>query len=164
MGRFDTPQKAWQASHSGDWMLWLAQRLNINKRLLTLAKGKCAETVLHLMKDDRSKAAINAAIDYGNGLIDDRQLTIVSCAAGGAAGELAESSSAEFSAHAADIASCLFGDSYYSAYYAAKASAEANADSYYASTQPDEVARKRNELTTANICRDILTESVFEKL
>ena len=65
---------AWNNCPRGDWMLWIASRLKVDKRLLTLAKGHCAKTVLHLMQDQRSIDAVNAAIDYGNGLIDNNQL------------------------------------------------------------------------------------------
>ena len=66
--------EAWNNCPRGDWMLWIASKVGVDKRLLTLAKGKCAETVIHLMKDQRSKDAVKAAIDYGNRLIDDNQL------------------------------------------------------------------------------------------
>ena len=51
----------------GEWLLWLAQKMNCDLRLLTLAKGKCAETVIHLMKDERSINAVKVAIDFGEG-------------------------------------------------------------------------------------------------
>lgn len=65
---------AWNNCPRGDWMLWIASKLRIDKRLLTLAIGRCAETVLHLMQDKRSKKAVQAAIDYGHGLIGDEEL------------------------------------------------------------------------------------------
>ena len=68
-------ESAWNACHRGDWMLWIAFRLGVDKRKLTLAKGRCAETVIHLMKDQRSIDAVRAAIAYGNGEIDDKQLS-----------------------------------------------------------------------------------------
>ena len=103
--------KAWQNCPRGDWMLWIAAKLKVDKRLLTLAKGKCAETVLHLMRDQRSKDAVRAAIDYGHGIISDEQLRITAAAA------------------AAAYTACA--------------------------------ARKQNQLQTANICREILTEVVL---
>ena len=60
-------EEAWNNCPRGDWMLWIAAKLQIDKRLLTLTKGKCAATVLRLMKDKRSKKAVKAAIDYGHG-------------------------------------------------------------------------------------------------
>ena len=37
----------------GDWMLWLAKRVNMDIKPLTLAKARCAKTVIHLMKDQK---------------------------------------------------------------------------------------------------------------
>jgi hypothetical protein len=67
-------EEAWNNCHRGDWMLWIAKKLNVNIRVLTLAKGLCANTVRHLMKDERSIKAVNAAIAYGKGEIDDEEL------------------------------------------------------------------------------------------
>lgn len=49
----------------GDWLLWLAKKTDIPKRPLTLAKARCAKTVIHLMKDERSINAVNLAEEYG---------------------------------------------------------------------------------------------------
>ena len=63
----------------GDWLLWLFKKTNqCDLRLLTLAKGKCAETIIHLMQDQRSKVAVKAAIDFGNGVINEDELTYAS--------------------------------------------------------------------------------------
>ena len=66
--------KTWAEIYStcerGDWMLWLFVRTNpCNKRLRTLAAGRCANTVRHLMTDPRSIAGADAAIAYGEGRI-----------------------------------------------------------------------------------------------
>ena len=67
-------ETVWATCPRGDGMLWLARKCNVDKRKITLAKGLCAETVKHLMKDPRSIAAVEAAIKYGNGEIDDTEL------------------------------------------------------------------------------------------
>ena len=72
--KYKTFRGAWNNCPRGDWMLWIAKRVGIDIRLLTLAKGYCAKTVIHLMTDQRSKDAVKAAIDYGHGKIDDVQL------------------------------------------------------------------------------------------
>ena len=70
----------------GDWLLWLFRKVNVNdKRLLTLAKGHCANTVRHLMKDERSIRAVDAAIAYGNNEITDNELAAAYAAAYAAA-------------------------------------------------------------------------------
>ena len=58
----------------GDWLLWLGQKIEINNRKLTLAKAHCANTVRHLMKDERSTFAIDTAIKYGEGKASDKDL------------------------------------------------------------------------------------------
>ena len=64
--------KTWEdiynTCHRGDWLLWLFKRTNPGDfQLLTLAKGHCANTVRHLMKDKRSKIAVDVAIAFGEG-------------------------------------------------------------------------------------------------
>ena len=49
----------------GDWLLWLAKKIDIPIKPLTLAKARCAKTVIHLMKDQRSIDAVNLAEKYG---------------------------------------------------------------------------------------------------
>jgi len=73
------------ACHRGDWLLWLAHKIKIDKKNLALAKGHCANTVRHLMKDDRSIAAVDAAIKYGNGEISENELNAAYAAAYAAA-------------------------------------------------------------------------------
>ena len=35
-----TIEEIWETCHRGDWMLWLARKLNIDKRVLTIAKAR----------------------------------------------------------------------------------------------------------------------------
>ena len=52
-------EEVYNTCHRGDWLLWLYKKTNKdNLRKLTLAKGLCANTVRHLMKDERSVAAV----------------------------------------------------------------------------------------------------------
>ncbi len=70
-----TWEEIYRTCHRGDWLLWLFKQTNPNDlRLLTLAKGHCANTVRHLMKDERSIKAVDAAIAYGEGRIDIEEL------------------------------------------------------------------------------------------
>ena len=70
--------------HRGDWLLWLAKKVDVHVRLLTLAKGHCAATVLHLMKDERSRKAVEIAIKYGEGQATDDELIAAAVAAAAA--------------------------------------------------------------------------------
>jgi hypothetical protein len=165
---------AWQNCPRGDWMLWLASKLGVDKRLLTLAKGKCAATVVHLMKDQRSKDAVKAAIDYGEGIINDQELREAAEAADAAyvaadaAYDAYAAYVAAYAAYAADVAAYVAAaaadaaDAAYAAYAAAYAAADAAyaaADDAYAAAD----AKRDNQLLTANVCREILTDEVLSK-
>jgi hypothetical protein len=132
--------------HRGDWLLWLAYKIKADKRSLTLAKGKCAETVIGLMKDDRSRAAVKAAIDYGNGLISDDELKAAADAA--------------YAAYAADSAYAAYAAAYAAADSAADAAAYAAADA--AAYAADSAARKNSQMQTADICREIIGNQIIQ--
>jgi len=53
--------------HRGDWLLWLAQEIDIALKPLILAKGHCANTVRHLMNEERSIKALDTVIAFGEG-------------------------------------------------------------------------------------------------
>jgi dihydrodipicolinate reductase len=60
---------------NGGWLLSLFKQANPEKlREFTLAKGYCANEFIHLIKDERSRKAIKAAIDFGNGKINENYL------------------------------------------------------------------------------------------
>lgn len=67
-------QQTWENCPRGDWMLWVAFKLGVNEKKRTLVKGHCANTVRHLMKDKQSRDAVDAAIAYGQGKIDEKKL------------------------------------------------------------------------------------------
>lgn len=60
--------------HRGDWLLWLARKLDVDFQKLTLARGLCANTVRHLMKDERSIKAVDTAIAFGKGEVTQEEL------------------------------------------------------------------------------------------
>ena len=107
--KYKTFRGAWNNCPRGDWMLWIAKRLDIDIRTLTLAKGYCAKTVIHLMTDQRSKDAVKAAIDYGHGKIDDVQLRNAAYAAANANANAADAASAANAAHAHASAAAIVG-------------------------------------------------------
>ena len=83
-------EEAVSTCQRGDWMLWLAKKVNVGVRPLTHAKGKCANTVRHLMKDERSINAVDAAIDFGNGVINEDELAAYAAAASASAASAAD--------------------------------------------------------------------------
>jgi hypothetical protein len=135
-----TLEEAWNTCHRGDWMLWLYKRMYPdNLRELTLAKGHCVNTVRHLMKDNRSLKAVDAAIAFGEGKInraDAAAYVVAAYAAVYAAADAAYAASAAYAAYAAV-------DNVDAAYATAAAYA-------------DDDARKENQQMTADICRQYL--------
>ena len=69
-----TIEQVVEQCHRGDWLLWLAARVDVGIQPLTLAKGHCANTVRHLMKDERSIKAVDAAIAFGEGKLSKEDL------------------------------------------------------------------------------------------
>jgi len=158
-----TAQECWEQCHRGDWLLWWAKKEGVGLRELTLAKGRCAETIIHLMKDQRSKDAVQAAIDYGNGLISEDQLNAAATAAYAAtaaadAAAAADAYAATAAAYAAAAAAYAAATAAYAAATAATAAdaataaADAAADAYAARKN----AREENQKKTADIVRDTI--------
>ena len=142
--------KSWQeiynTCHRGDWLLWLFKRTNPDDlQLLTLAKGHCANTVRHLMKDERSLKAVDAAIAFGEGKISRDELDAAAASDGAAY--------AAVSAAADDAAYAAYDDD---------ADADAAADSAaYANAAANAAAKKENQQLTADICRKYLPIEVW---
>ena len=161
-----TIEEIWATCHRGDWMLWLARMLNIDKRVLTLAKGHCANTVRHLMKDERSIAAVDMAIKYGEGNATDSELAAAADAAYDATADAYDAYAADY-ATADAAAAYAAADDAYDAYAAAAAAyaaaayaaaaydatAAADAAAYAAAAYAYAYARKKSQQATAEICR-----------
>ena len=166
---------AWNTCERGDWMLWFAQKLGCPLQLLTLAKGKSAETVIDLMCDSRSRNAIKIAIDFGNGVATREELYAAACAAYDAAANAASAdAAAEYAAKTAFYAASDY-EAGAAAFAAANAAAADYTDAYAAdpaATDFDadaadaaaDAARKENQALTANICREILGDFILSKL
>ena len=143
--------KSWEeiynTCHRGDWLLWLFKKTNPDDlQLLTLAKGHCANTVRHLMKDERSIKAIDVAIAFGEGKATREELDNAAVdAAADAAAYAAAAAAAAADAAAADAAA------YATAYAATYAAA-------YAATY---AAKKHNQQLTADICRMYLPIEIW---
>ena len=90
----------------GDWLLWLAQKVDVDLRLRTLAKGHCAKTVRQLMTDERSINAVDVAIAFGEGKATREELNAAAYAAAYAAAAAAgaAANAANAAADAADAA------------------------------------------------------------
>ena len=150
-----TIQEAWENCHRGDWMLWFYRRqFPTEIRKFTLAKAYCANTVRHLMNDERSIKAVDVAIKFGYGFATQDDLK-------SAAADADAASVAAYAAAAAAAAAYAAADADAAA-YAAAADADAAA-AYAAAAYAAAAAQKQNQLLTANICREYLDiSSLYE--
>jgi hypothetical protein len=143
-----TMKQAFADCERGDWILWAHGKFfPEKKRELVLAAAHCANTVRHLMRDERNKKAVDAAILYGEEKISEGELSSIIGAADDAAFAAADYAAlyAAASAYAANDAA----DAAYAAFCAA-AAIGSDSDDYNA-------AKKENQKLTADICRKYLT-------
>jgi hypothetical protein len=125
-----TLRACWDESPRGDWLLWLAGRLEIDRPTLVLAACACARTALRYVPagDDRPRAAIETAEAWcrGEATLDQAQEAGARAAAGAtwAAAEAAEAAEA---GAAAARAAWAAAEAAWAAAGAAGAAAEAEA-------------------------------------
>lgn len=141
----------------GDWLLWLAKNIDIPLRPLTLAKARCAKTVIYLMKDERSINAVNVAEAFG--LTDEISEDDLRKAANAAADAAADAYAAD--AYAADADAFAADAAAFAAAYAAYA---ADAAAFAADAADAADARRTNQLQTAEICREILGKMIIKRV
>jgi hypothetical protein len=155
--------------HRGDWLLWLAKKVDADLRLRTLAKGHCANTVRHLMTDERSLNAVDVAIAFGEGKATREELDAAAAAAYAANAAAAYAAAAYAAAAAADAyTAAAAADAYTAAaadaYTAAAAAAAADADAYTAAAAAAAADAALNRQQTADICREYIGESLIQKV
>ena len=114
-------KKAWEACDRADWMLWAAQKFNVDLKKLTLAKVACARTVQHLMTDNRSILALEVAEKFGEGVATLEEMNAAAADAAAAADDAAD-------AYAAAAAAAAYAAAADAAADAAAADADADAD------------------------------------
>jgi hypothetical protein len=151
--------------HRGDWLLWLAQRVGVEKRPLTLAKALCAKTVVHLMKNESSVKAVDVAERYGMGEAADEELSAAAAYAAYAAADYADAAAyaADAAADYADAAADYADAAAYAADAAAYAAAyAADAAAYAAAYAADAYAA--NQKLTSKIVRDTIGAGIIEKV
>ena len=137
--KYQTFNEFWSNCTRADWMILLAEKLKVEKKLLVKTSGRCAATVKHLMNDKRSLDALQACEDYGNGKINDDELSVFAASANDAI---------YFCAASESIACACIG--LFSQAASASSYAARNADKPFS-----------NELEMACICRSILTNEVL---
>lgn len=177
----------------GDWLLWLAKKLDLPIKPLTLAKARCAKTVIHLMKDQRSIDAVNAAERFG--LVEEMTLEDLVPFARSTYDAASAAAYGAYAAYAAYVAANVDDPAAYAASdpaaYAAyavataaayTADAAANVDDTAAATYAADTAYaaayanvndppaayaaayKNNQKQTADICREILGQLIIDKV
>lgn len=139
----------------GDWILWLFVKSNPDSlKELTLAKGHCANTVRHLMEDERSLRAVDVAIAFGEGKATKKELDSASAASAAASdAAFAASDTADAAAYAADAANAA------SAASAAASDAASAADA--ASGDSTSPTYEQNQMETADICMKYLPLQIW---
>lgn len=163
-----TIEEVVETCHKGDWLLCLAQKVDIGIRPLTLAKGHCANTVRHLMKDKRSLKAVDIAIAFGEGKATMEELDDANFAAAGAS-YAADSARASYTSllsatNAVDRAAYTYAAraADYTA-WAASAAHNASYAAYYDAHTAYE-ALVKNEMQTADICRKYIGDLIIDKV
>jgi hypothetical protein len=159
-----TLDQAWNECHRGDHLLWLYRRSSsYDFQKLILAKGHCANTVRHLMRDERSKKAVDVAIAFGEGNASYDDLNAAAADAADAAAAAADAADAATDhASAADAAAAAYAATAAYAIYTDAAGAVA---AYAAAGADVDAVRKKakeeNQKLTADICRKYLPIPLF---
>ena len=162
-------EAAWNSCERGDWLLWLAARIGVDRRVVVLAACDCAELAAPYWRDDSILAcvwAIDAARRWARG---EAELEEVRAAADAAAYAYADAAAdAAYAAYAADAAyaaanaayadaaayaAAYAADAAYAAYAAADAatSATAYAAAARASTLAECAALVRASISAADV-------------
>src|SRR3990167_1837894 len=180
-------EEAWNNCSRGDWMLWIALKLGVDIKILTLAKVHCALTIKHLIKDKRSINALEVALKFTNNKATLKELKISAddahIAAVYAGDDVVTNTAAVYAADAVSVDYIIANATHATnaiyaaanaAYIAANTAAYAAADvAAYAAAYANYTihgavynsandAKIRNQLETANVCRKYLTKSVFK--
>jgi len=141
-----------------DWANWLIVRIMNYKQYVSYAVFAAEQVIAIYEKkhpdDKRPRLAIEAAKKCIENPSEENKKAAAADAAyaAAAADAYAYAADAAAAAAAAYAAADAAGDAYAAAAYAAAAYAAADAD-----------AKKNNQMTTANICREILTKEVLKK-
>jgi hypothetical protein len=111
-----THKRAWETCERGDWLLWIAAKLNVDRKKIVLAACACARTALKYVPagEDRPRIAIEMAEAWTRG-----EATIDQARAA------ADAAYAAYAAADAAYAAYAAADAARAAYAAARAAADA---------------------------------------
>ena len=142
-------ENAWYTCERGNWLLWMAEKLKVDKRKLVLCAALYAHTVMQYMEDARSRDAVRIAFLWGRRKTTDIELEKASADAWIIAlGALAH--------NVADAAA-------WAAAWATSGCAIGTADAVALAISRI-IDKKPNQLRSTTIIRKICTEDVMKKL
>jgi hypothetical protein len=142
-----------ETCNEGDWLLWLASRMYLPVKQLILAAARCAKTVMHLMKDQRSIDFVNLAERFAlSDDISEDDFGKSYCAAGRAFA--AAYDTANYYAASAAYSAC--------ASRATFVSEQAARAAFRAAQDDPRAAMIENKMQTANICREVFGKELIE--
>jgi hypothetical protein len=154
--------KIWDDCERGDWMLWIAARAGVDRKLLVSAACLCAREALKYVKpgEDRPRIAIETAERWVRGEATIEEVRAARNAAddhAAASAAYAAAYAAYAAAYAAASAAYAADAAYAAAAYAAYAAAAAAAYAY--------AARKRSLARSADLVRSVISaETVIEAM
>jgi len=161
-------KRAWHDAARGDWMLWLAGRLHVDRKLLVLAACDCAETVLQYVPEGegRPTRAIQTSRNWGAGNASPDDVRAAAAAATAAAyaaayadaayaayGAAAAAAAAAYAATDATDAAYAATDAAATAAYAADADAAAAGAAYADATAAAAAVRTKAHYSCAALVR-----------
>ena len=153
-----TIKQVMETCERGDWLGWLAGKIELDKRKCCLAAGHIANQVRHLMKDERSKTAVDVTIAYGEGRATDEELE--AARAGARAAAWAAARAAARAAAAAEASDAAWAASAAAASDAARAAEAAEAEARAAAAEADAASLK----SSADIIRKHIGQDIINRV
>src|SRR5690606_22357779 len=168
----ESPLAAWRSCEDGSWLLWIAARLDVDRRLVVQAACKCARLALAHVREgeDRPLKAIEAAERWVDGLAKIEEVRLAADAADAAESIAADAVFAADAAYAAasaadaDFAAAAAARAARAAYAAADAVRAGRAiRAAYAAEAADAVDAAYNTVLSqcADIVRSVISEGVM---
>jgi hypothetical protein len=155
-------KEAWEKCERGDWMLWLAARLGIDDKKLTLAKALCAKQVEHMITSPKSLACLKGCFDYVEDRIKSDELKMLFLDAYKFSNDFPNTSKEAANRAAVDAAN--YSCHYSIAAYVAYAIDYSTANIFFLYDYQISIFHTLPSLKeSANICRKVLTDEVLKK-
>ena len=143
-----TPKQAWEQCPRGDWLLWIAARVGVDRKLIVRAACDCARTALKYVPrgEDRPRIAIETAERWCDGTATIGEVRAAADAAYAAHAAHPDAAyAAAYATYAAYVADAAYAAAYatYAAYVVDAAYAAADAARSRALKRCAALVRKR---------------------